>query len=48
MSITAVVPRSAKPIGIKPLTDDQIRTKYQDRTRWGKTARDRAKLKQAA
>lgn len=35
--------KTARPIGVKPLTDKEMATKYADRVRKGKTAKDRAK-----
>lgn len=38
-----MTPKSARPIGVKNLTDGSMTTKYADRVRHGKTERDRNK-----
>lgn len=37
---------TSSPIGVKPLTVEQIAVKYSDRKRVGKTERDKAKVKE--
>jgi len=37
------MPRSARPIGVRKLTDAEMHTKYADRVRHGKTAKSRAR-----
>lgn len=39
------MPRSARPIGVRRLTEAEMRTKYADRVRHGKTAKDRSRGK---
>lgn len=39
------MPKSARPIGIRQMSEKEILIKYADRIRHGKTARDRARRK---
>lgn len=39
----AAMPKTARPIGRRQLNEQQIREKYADRVRHGKTARERAR-----
>lgn len=38
-----MMPKSARPIGVEPLSEKEFREKYADRVRKGKTARDHSK-----
>ena len=39
------MPKSARPIGVRPLSEQEMRVKYADRVRHGKTAKDHARGK---
>lgn len=38
-----MMPKTARPIGVRPLNPESMRTKYADRVRHGKTVKDHRK-----